>query len=158
MELAEAFETEAEVKNINANNLLTQILRHHVGYQGRMGRAGLIAFPKQLLIRLMESYPEKKAIAMAEYISQDPMTDRMFALKGNYTIESVLSMVEDWAKTNDFCFRLERKGQLYTCIIQHDLSRNWSLYLGHLYKRVIEELVQRRVAIDTTSKTVRLKF
>ncbi len=123
-----------------------------------MGKAGLVAFPRELIVRLMEGYPEKQIMAMAEYLSQDPMTDRMSVLKPEYTLESFLAMIEDWAKANSFAFRRLVKGNLNTCVLQHDMSRNVSVYLGYVYKNVIEQLAQRRVAVDITNHTVGFRF
>jgi hypothetical protein len=157
-DLADALETEATIKNITPSTLLNQILQHHIGYEGNKGKAGLVSFSKHLIARLMEGYPEKKIIAMAEYISKDPMTDTMAVLKLDYSLEIFLSMIEDYAKDNNFAFRHIIKGNMNTCILQHDMGRNVSVYLAHLYKYVIEELAQKRVAIDITNNTVGFRF
>lgn len=157
-DLAEALETEAEMKNISPSNLLSQILRHHTGFEGTMGKAGLVAFPKPLLKKLMEGYPEKQALALADYVSKDVMVDMISVLQGEFTIESFLKVVESWSKTSHMPFRRESKGQLNTCVIQHDLNRNWSLYLGQLFKNVIEELSEKKVSIDASPNTLRFRF
>jgi len=92
-------------------------------YGGNAGKAGLVAFPKQLLVRLMEGYPEKQVIAMADYMSQDIMTDMMAILQNEHTAESFLSVIESWAKNSQIPFRQDTKGQLNTCVIQHDLKK-----------------------------------
>ncbi len=95
-EIVELLETESSIKNVNVSTLLSQICRNYFGYEGKTGKAGLVAFPRPLLMRLMEGYPE--------------------------------------------------------------LGRNWSLYLGHLYKNVIEELAEKKVAVNVTDKSVMFRF
>ncbi|MFZ1076629.1 MAG: hypothetical protein WAN47_04275 [Nitrosotalea sp.] len=157
-EMADLLETESSVKNINTSTLLTQICNHHFGYEGNVGKAGLIAFPRPLLIRLMEGQPEKQVIALAEHISQDVMIDIMSVLETEYTVDSFLHFMQSWAHSSKIAFRREIKGQLNTVVIQPELGKNWSLYLGHLFKNVIEELAQKRVAINVTDKSVMFRF
>jgi hypothetical protein len=157
-EIADLLETEASVKNINTSTLLVQICSHHFGYEGNTGKAGLVAFPKPLLARLMEGQPEKQVIALAEHISRDVMTDIMSVLETEYTVDSFLHLVQSWAHSSRIPFRREIKGQLNTVVIQPELGRNWSLYLGHLFKNVIEEMTQKRVAINVTDKSVMFRF
>jgi hypothetical protein len=157
-DIVEAFETNAKKNNINHNMLLTQIIKHHAGYDGNVGSAGLVAFPRSLLVKLMDGCSEEKIISMADYISKDVMTDTMAILKNEYTVESFLDVIESWARVSHIPFRHKVKGALNTCVIQHNMGKNWSLYLGHLYKNVIEELTHRKVSITTSNNTVRFMF
>lgn len=157
-EIAELLETESSVKNVNMSTLLSQICRNYFGYEGNTGKAGLVAFPRPLLIRLMEGYSEEKVIGMAEHISRDIMIDMMSVLQNEYTVESFLDVVRSWSYVSRIPFRRDVKGQLNTVVLQPEMGKNWSLYLGHLYKNVIEELTEKRVAINTTDKSVMFRF
>jgi len=157
-ETADLLETEASVKNINASAVLSQICDHHFGYEGNTGKAGLVAFPRPLLTRLMEGQPEKQVIAMAEHISRDVMTDIMSVLETDYTVDSFLHLVQSWAHASSIPFRRDIKEQVNTIVIQPELGRNWSLYLGYLFKNVIEDLTQKRVTINVTDKSVMFRF
>lgn len=157
-DIAEAFGIDADISNISSSTSLTQILRHHVGYDGNVGKAGLIAFPRSLLVTLMDIYPEEMIITMADHVSKDVMTDMMIALQNEYSIESFLHMIESWARVSHIPFTRETNGDLNTFVIQHNMGKNWSLYLSHLYKNVIEELIQRKVSIDTTNNSIRFQF
>jgi hypothetical protein len=157
-DVAEALETDAQINNTSTSTLLTQILKHHMEYDGNVGRAGLIAFPKSLLVRLMDGYPEEKVMAMADHISQDVMTDMIAILQNEYSIESFLRIIESWARVSHIPFTRETKGNLNTFVVQHNMSKNWSLFLSHLYKNVIEELAERKVSVDITNNSVRIRF
>ncbi len=157
-DMAESLETQATVKRLSPNNLLIQILSFHNDYLENVSRAGLVAFPRPLLVRLMEKLPQEQVISLAEYISKDAVTDIMAVLQPDYNAETFLRVVESWARASLMPFRREVKGSLNTCVIQHDLGKNWSLYLGHLYKYVIEDLLQKRVKVDATEHTTVIKF
>ncbi len=157
-DLAESLETEADMKNITPSNLLTQILRHHSGFEGTMGKAGLVSFPRPLLKKLMERFPEKEVAALADYVSKDVMVDMMSVLQGEFTVESFMKVIEMWSRASQMPFRREAKGELNTFVIQHDLNKNWSLYLGYLFKNVIEELSEKRVSVDASPNSLRFRF
>jgi len=156
--IVESLETESSVKNVNMSTLLSQICSHHFGYEGNTGKAGLVAFPRSLLMQLMEGYPEEKIIAMAEDISKDVTTDMMAVLENEYSVDSFIDYIQSWAHSSKIPFRREIKGQLNIVIIQPELGRNWSLYLGHLIKNVIEKLAERKVAINVTGKSLMVRF
>lgn len=157
-DIADEFETNAQQKNINHNTLLTQIMKHHCGYDGNAGSAGLVAFPRSMLVKLMDGCHEEKIISMALHTSQDVMTDIMAILQKEYTVESFLDVMESWARVSNIPFTRKVKGILNTCVVYHNMGKNWSLYLGHLYKNVIEELTQKKVSITTSNNTVKFMF
>ena len=157
-EVAVAIETESAVRNVNPSTLLAEICRAHFGYEGNAGRAGLIAFPRAILVRLMEAFPEEKVVAFAEYMSRDVTTDMMSVLKNEYSAESFIDFIQSWAHSSRIPFRRQLKGNLNTVVIQPELGRNWSLYLGHLLKNVMEELTGRNVKINVSDKSVMFMF
>jgi hypothetical protein len=112
-----SLETESSIKNVNKNTLLAQICRHHFGYEGSAGKAGLVAFPRPLLIRLMEGYPEENVIAMAEYVAQDVTTDMITVLENEFSVDSFLNFLQSWAHSSKIPFRRDVKGNLNTIVI-----------------------------------------
>ena len=157
-DMEQVLETDAAINKTSINTLLTQILTHHIEYDGKVASAGLVSFPRPLLVTLMDGYSEKQVIAMSDSISKDFTTDMMTTLHNEYTPQSFLSVTAAWARASHIPFRHEIKGELNTCVMRHNLSKNWSLYLGHLYKNVLEGLTQKKVSIMTTANTVRIMF
>lgn len=157
-EIIEHLETESSVKNLSTNAVLAEICRNFFGYEGNAGKAGLVAFPRQLLIRLMNEFPEDKVIEMANMMSKNVTTDMMAVLKNEYTVDSFIEFIQSWTFASRMPFRRQVKGNLNTIVIQPELGKNWSLYLGHLYRDVIEELTGKKVKINATDKSVMFMF
>jgi len=157
-EIADLLETESSTKNVNISTIMAEICGNYFGYEGNAGRAGLVAFPRPLLMRLMEGYPEEKVIAMADTMSKDVTVDIMAVLQNEFTVDSFIEFVQAWTHASRIPFRRQLKGSLNTVVIQPELGRNWSLYLGHLFKNVIEEITEKKVAINVTDKSVRFMF
>ena len=156
--VAEDFDAVAQKHNINSNILLGQIVMHYIGYDGKAGSAGFVAFQKSMLVKLMDGCTEEKIISLAQEVSKDVMTDAMAILKKEYTVESYLDVIQSWARVSNIPFRHVVKGALNTCVVQHNMGKNWSLYLGHLYKNVIEELTQKKVSLTSSNNSVRFMF
>ena len=157
-EIAEALETESSSKNVNVSTVVSEICRAYFGYEGNAGRAGLVAFPRPVLLTLMEEFPEEKIITMASQMSKDVTTDMMAILKNEYNTDSFIEFIQSWAHASRIPFRRQVRGELNTIVIQPELGKKWSLYLGHLFKDVIEELTVKRVKINTTDKSVMFMF
>ncbi|MDE1829967.1 MAG: hypothetical protein KGI25_06575 [Thaumarchaeota archaeon] len=65
--------------------------------------------------------------------------------------------MESWAKVSNIPFRRETKGSLSTCNPTRP-EKKLVTVLGQLFKNVIEEQSSKRVAIETTDKTVMFRF
>ncbi|SRR5579883_1293964 len=157
-EVAEALETEASAKNVSTTVMISEICRAYFGYEGNAGRAGLVAFPRPVLLRLMEEFPEEKIISVAGQMSRDVTTDMMAVLQNEYSADSFIEFIQSWAHASRIPFRRQVRGDLNTIVIQPELGKKWSLYLGHLFKDVIEELTGKKVKINMTDKSVMFMF
>lgn len=157
-EIVEHLETESTVKNVDIDTVLAEVCRNYFGYEGNAGKAGIVGFPRPLLIRLMDEFPEEKIIEMAGQMSKDVTTDMMAVLKNDYTVDSFIGFIQSWTFASRIPFRRQLKGNLNTIVIQPELGKKWSLYLGHLFKDVIEELAGRKVKINVTDKSVMFMF
>jgi hypothetical protein len=54
----ESLRNEAKQKRISLNTLASQIFKTHVEFSGAAAKAGMVSFPKSLLIRLMDKLSE----------------------------------------------------------------------------------------------------
>lgn len=122
-DVVEQIKTEASVANTNTNTLVKQIFEHHLGFEGNAGKVGLISFPKQLLIKLMEKYTEKQIIEMAQEVAKNNVPDIMAILQNEFTTKAFLTMIKSWARASNIPFKHEVKGALNTCVMEINMSR-----------------------------------
>jgi hypothetical protein len=107
-----------------------------------------------LLIDLINRLPEKEISSIAEYIAKHETKDFVLLLRNEYNIESALDVIETWIKISGHPYRHEVNYTLHSYVIQHDMGRNWSLYMAEQYRFVFEEFGLKRVEFDINNNTL----
>ena len=125
---------EAEQKEISVNTLVSHIIRRHIDWHSNAAKAGFVTVRRALLSNLINRLPEKEISSIAEYIAKNETKDFVLLLRNEYNIESALDVIETWIKISGYPYRHEVNYTLYSYVIQHDMRRNWSLYMAELYR------------------------
>jgi hypothetical protein len=92
-----------------------------------------------LLSFLISKLPEKEITSIAECIAKNETKDFVLLLRNEYNIESALDVIETWIKISGYPYRHEVNYTSHTYVIQHDMGKNWSLYMTELYRFLFEE-------------------
>ena len=144
---------DATQKQISLNTLANQIFEQYLDYNANAAKAGLIAFPRVLLIKLMDKLSEDEIVQIAQNIATTHVKEMVLLLKGIYTIESFLAVGESWIRASGFPFKHEVSRTRHLYIIQHDLNKKWSLYLSKLFEFVMEDL-ERKPIFQITNNSI----
>ena len=75
-------------------------------------------------------------------------------LRNEYNIESALDVIETWIKISGYPYRHEVNYTQHSYVIQHDMGKNWSLYLAELFRNLFEEFGLKRVEFDLTHNSL----
>jgi hypothetical protein len=145
---------EAEQKDISVNTLVSHIIRRHIDWHSNAAKAGFVTVRRGLLSNLINRLPEKEISSMAEYIAKNETKDFVLLLRNEYNIESALDVIETWIKLSGHQYRHEVNYTRHSYVIQHDMGRNWSLYMAELYGFVFEEFGLKRVEFDINHNTL----
>src|SRR3954451_412225 len=73
----ESLRKEAQQKRISLNTLASQIFKTHAEFSGAAARAGMVSFPKNLLVRLMNKLSEDEVKQPLEEIAKNEMKDML---------------------------------------------------------------------------------
>lgn len=131
---------EANDEDINLNTLVNQILRNHIEWHSAASKAGFISVRRGFVKPLMDKLSEEEVRMLAAEIATTSNRDLLLILRNKVSIESASDYIESWLRTSGFAYRRESKTTgNYSFVIQHDMGRKWSLYLGELYKHLFEE-------------------
>jgi hypothetical protein len=150
---------EADNKEISINTLANQIFVHHVDWNNNAARAGLVAFPKPLLIKMMDGYSEKQVSELAGNIAKNHVKNIILLLRKEHSIETFLDVIESWVRAGfPFIHEFDDERQMHSFVIQHELSKKWSMYLAELYKYVFEELGTEKASFEITDTTLIFKI
>jgi hypothetical protein len=145
---------EAEQKDISVNTLVSHIIRRHIDWHSNAAKAGFVTVRKGLLSRLVNRLSEKEISSIAEYIAKKETKDFVLLLRNEYNIKSALDVIETWIKISGYPYRHEVMYTLHSYVIQHDMGRNWSLYIAELYRFLFEEFGLKRVEFDLNHNTL----
>jgi hypothetical protein len=145
---------EAEQNDISVNTLVSHIIRRHISWHSNAAKAGFVTVRKGLLSNLINRLSEKEISSIAEYIAKNETKDFVLLLRNEYNIESALDVIETWIKISGYPYRHEANHTRHSYVIQHDMGKNWSLYMAELYRFLFEEFGLRRAEFDINNNTL----
>jgi hypothetical protein len=86
-QVLEQLRREAEQTNVSINTLASKVFKHYVEYEGYAAKAGMVSFPKELLVRIMDRLPEEEVSKLSEYVKGNEMKDAILMVKKEYTLK-----------------------------------------------------------------------
>jgi|SRR5579872_1074160 len=143
---------EADTKEISFNTLANGVLRRYLSWSDLIPKAGIMPVRKALISNLMERFTEDEISSIARTISKNSR-DIWLLVKGVYSEESILELIEDWTKMANFPYNQVLESRKRKFIIQHDLGKKWSQYIGVLVRQMFHE-VGTKVEVELTDSTV----
>ncbi len=145
---------EAEQKRISLNTLASQIFKTHVEFSGAAAKAGMVSFPKNLLIRLMNKLSEDEVRQLSQEIAKNEMKDTLLMIKHRYTVEAFIDLIESWIRVSGFSYTHDVSDNTHYLAIQHEMGKRWSIYHAQLFKYVFSDLGAKWADFETTDNTV----
>jgi hypothetical protein len=145
---------EAEQKDISVNALVSHIIRNHIDWHSNAAKAGFVTVRRGLLSFLISKLSQKEISFIAEYIAKNETKDFVLLLRNEYNIESALDVFETWIKISGYPYRHEVNYTRHSYVIQHDMGKNWSLYMAELYRFLFEEFGLKKVEFDLNHSTL----
>ena len=149
---------EAEQQDISANTLVSHIIRMHIDWHSNAAKAGFVSVRKGFLMDLIKRLPEEEISSIAEHIAKNDTKDFVLLLRNEYNIQSALDVIETWIKISGYPYRHEVTHTQHKYVIQHDMGKNWSIYLAEQYRFLFEEFGLQRVEFDLNHNTLDFTF
>ena len=145
---------EAEQKDISVNTLVSHIIRRHIDWHSNAAKAGFVTVRRGLLSNLINRLPIEEISSIAEYIAKNDTKDFVLLLRNEYNIKSALDVIETWIKISGYPYRHEANYTRHSYVIQHDMGRNWSVYMAELYRFLFEEFGLKGAEFDINHNTL----
>ena len=126
--LGEKLHDEAELKNLNLNTLVNQILHRHVEWEDIIYKMGWISMSKRALKEFLATMDKRSLIQIAQTVGKTEFTNATKFAYGNFTFENAIALLERWIKNNylKYSHNFEQNKSIY--VIQHYLGKNWSVF------------------------------
>jgi hypothetical protein len=153
-QILESLRKEAEQKRISLNTLASQIFKTHAEFSGAAAKAGMVSFPKSLLVRLMNNLSEDEVKQLSEEIAKNEMKDMLLMIKRSYSIEAFVDLIESWIRVSGFSYTHDVSDSTHYFAIQHEMGKRWSIYHAELFKFVFSDMGAKWADFETTDNTV----
>ena len=139
-DVLEQLRKESNQKRVSLNTLAGQVFKTHTEFSGASSKAGMIPFPKNLLVRLMNRLSEEEVQQLSQEIAKNEMKDMLLSIKHQYSTEAFIDLIESWIRACGFPFTHDHSDSTHSFIIQHEMGKRWSIYLAELFKFVFNDL------------------
>lgn len=156
--LIEELKQEAKIEKINFNALLSKILGNHILWEKYERKVGLLPMTKPFVKFAIQKLTEKEIIHLAEVIEKDTFSDILNFMKGEYTVEDFIEIFRTWLNVAWMQHSIEKKNNNFIFKIQHDLGKNWSLYVKTLATELFYDILEKKLEVKLTKTTITLVF
>lgn len=153
-DMLEELRKESDHKRVSLNTLATQIFRTHAEYGSLAAKAGMVSFHKTLLVRLMDRLSDDEILKLSEYIAKNEMKDTVLLMKKKYDPQAFVDFIESWARVSGFEYRHDANDNTHSFMIQHDMGKRWSAYVGNLFKHGFSNVGAKWADFQMTDNTV----
>ena len=73
--------SEVKTKAVSLNAFVNQIFSEHVDWHANASKAGMVCFPKTLLVKIMDNLPEEEIILIAENMAHNEMKEIILMMR-----------------------------------------------------------------------------
>ena len=153
-EILNKLRDEAGQKRVSLNTLASQIFQSYVEYDMYASRAGMISFPKSLLVRIMDRLSEQEVGQLSEYIAKNEFKEMTLLVKNEYNLSAFLDMIESWLRVSGIGYRRDVIESVQTFVIQHDMGERWSTYFEKLIKYAFKDLNENEPVFDISDNSI----
>jgi hypothetical protein len=145
---------EAETRQISVNTLVNQIINEHLDWHLYAAQAKLYYVPKPFISRVLERFTEQQLSDLAEASANKDFVDIGLLLRGEFTISSFLSILENWSRISDIPYRTEENETAQKIIIEHNMGPKYSYLFKEIYRRLLENAFDTKTQFDITDNTI----
>ena len=145
---------EAETRQISVNTLVNQIINEHLDWHLYAAQAKLYYVPKPFISRVLEKFSEQQLANLAEASAKKDFVDIGLLLRGEFTISSFLSILENWSRISDIPYRTEENETTRKIIIEHNMGSKYSYLFKEIYRRLLENSFETKTQFDITDNTI----
>lgn len=91
----------------------------------------------------MDKLTDEELSELAVTNAKKDFVDIGLSLKGEFTLASFLSILENWPRISSVAYKHEINNDIHDFIIQHDMGRKFSYLIKELYRYLLEEMFEK---------------
>jgi hypothetical protein len=149
---------ESTKKQVSLNTLVNQILKEHLDWHTYAAQARMFHVPRSFFSRIVDKLTDEELSELAVTNAKKDFVDIGLLLKGEFTLTSFLSILENWSRISSIAYKHEINNDIHDFIIQHDMGRKFSYLIKELYRYILEEMFEKKSDFTITDNTVMFRF
>lgn len=149
---------ECEIKRISLNTLANQIFKEHLEWHSQAFHANLYYMPGPFVLRLINELSDEQISRLAKDTATKDLADILLVLTGEVNFQSLLKVLENWARTDSSPFKYTVINGNHVIITQHNAGIKYSLFTEQMFSTFLEEVLKIKADIKVTENTVILKI
>lgn len=131
---------EAEQKLESVNTLINQILKQYVKWHAHTPNAGMFYISRNLMGSLLQKFSDEEIIQLSEEEIKDSFKKSFFVFYEEYNLESVLELLDYYARASGLNYTHKIEDNNHTIIIHPEMGKKASLLLSSLIRNVFKTL------------------
>jgi hypothetical protein len=148
---------EAADNDISPSTLVNQLIKNHVGWHSVASKAGFIPVRRVLIAKLFERLDDAEIKSTALHVARASNRELLLHLRTTISIEAALDFFESWLRASNFAYRHETNQDFrHSYVVQHNMGRKWSLYVGELFKHLFKECKAQKCEYDAREGTLHI--
>ncbi|MGI0056532.1 MAG: hypothetical protein ACREAK_04070 [Nitrosarchaeum sp.] len=149
---------DAEIEKINLNGLVSRILSNHILWERYERKVGLLPMTKPFVKDAINRLDEKEIINLAQKIEKDTSNDIFNSMKVACSIEDFIEILRTWLNVAWMQHFFKKSKGFYHFKIQHDIGKNWSLYIKTLVTGLFEDIIGKKLQVQTSKNSITFIF
>ena len=138
-EVLRKLNAEAQRSEKSLNSILNLICKQHVEWHSSAIDAGMVTIFRPMLKHLLNAFDEDSVKNLAKKIAKEEGQNFITLLSKEYNVDSALKLIETWLKVIKYPYSYDQNGSEHRFHINHDMGKNYSIYLSSLYENVLKE-------------------
>lgn len=127
-ELKKKLREESELKQVNLNTLINQVLSKHVGWDEVGNKMGWMFLTKRSMGAFLAPLDKNSIISIAETVGKEEFRNSVQFAYGRVDYDSAIRFMETWLQNTETKYSHMYDLNQNKYIIQHEFGKNWSIY------------------------------
>lgn len=145
---------ESQKAEISLNSLVNQVCKNHVEWYSKAADAGVGTILKPMLKHLLSKLNEYEIRKLTKKITKEEGKDLVMLLYQDYTVETVLKLIEIWLKVNKYSYSHDCNGIEHKFYVHHDMGKKYSIYLSSLFHIILEEFESVKPEFELSDNSI----
>ena len=154
-EILESLKKSAEKKQVSLNNLISQIIKHHIDWHSTAPDFGIIPMDDVAFRLILKNFSKLELENIAKTWRKEYFESALLSSNRENTLESVIQMIENWGRIAGLYFAKKETSTSVTLAFRHNCGKNFSILISEMFLNMASEF-PNKINIKNTIRSFAL--